>query len=296
MNKYSVSIICGGALWGFMGVFTRQMTQLGFSSPNTVFIRSIIASILFGATILFCDKKLFRFKLRDFWCFFGSGVCSLLFFTVCYFKAIELTSLSTAAILLYTAPSLVMLMSLVFFGEKMTKRKLLALVMAFVGCCLVSGLGGDTRLTIEGLIYGLCAGLGYALYSIFARFAMLRGYSSLTVNFYSSLLAFLGTGFIWGFAQPMQLMFSSTKALILCLLLGITISYLPYLLYTYGLTKTENGKASVMASVEPVVATLLGIIVFREKITPVSAIGIACVLGAIVVLNLRKAEVQNVQN
>ncbi|MGE4354072.1 MAG: DMT family transporter [Oscillospiraceae bacterium] len=288
MNKYSLAIIGGGALWGFMGVFTRELTARGFSSPNTVFIRCAIASLFFGLTILFQDKSKFKMRLRDFWCFFGSGICSLLFFTVCYFRAIEITSLSTAAILLYTAPSFVMLMSFPLFGEKLTRRKVTALLMAFLGCCLVSGIGGGTDLTTMGLVYGLCAGFGYALYSIFARFAMLRGYDSLTINFYSCFLTAVGAGMIWGFGTPLQLTFASTDTLLLCLTFGFVVSYLPYLMYTYGLTKTENGKASVMASVEPVVATLLGTIVFHEKLSILGAAGAVLVLGAIAVLNTGK--------
>jgi DME family drug/metabolite transporter len=289
LNRYSLSIICGGALWGFMGLFTRRLTALGFSSPNTVFIRCAIAAVFFGLTLLVCDRKGFRVKLCDMWCFLGSGICSLLFFTVCYFRAIELTSLSTAAILLYTAPSFVMLLSLPLFGERLTRRKLIALAMAFAGCCLVSGLG-DGELGAAGLAYGLCAGVGYALYSIFARFAMLRGYDSLTVNFYSCLLCALGAGVVWGFERPIGLCLSDPGTAMFCLLFGFVISYLPYLLYTYGLTKTENGKASVMASVEPVVATLLGVFIFHEKMSVMCALGVALVLGAVAVLNLGKTE------
>ncbi len=285
LNRYSLSIIAGGALWGFMGLFTRELSARGFSSPNTVFIRCAIAAILFGATIIVRDRRGFRVRLRDFWCFFGSGVCSLLFFTVCYFRAIELTSLAVAAILLYTAPSFVMLMSLPLFGERFTGRKLAALAMSFAGCCLVSGLGSGETLGAAGLICGLCAGFGYALYSIFAKFAINRGYDSLTINFYSCLLTALGAGAVWGFGEPLGLALAEPGTALLCVVFGLAISYLPYLLYTYGLSGTENGKASVMASVEPVVATLLGALVFHESLSLACAAGVALVLGAIVVLN-----------
>ena len=73
-------------------------------------------------------------------------------------------SLSTAAILLYTAPTIVMLLSALFFKEKITPIKLAALVMAFAGCCLVSGLGqGENALSLGGLLFGLGSGVGYAL-------------------------------------------------------------------------------------------------------------------------------------
>ncbi len=273
-----------------MGLFTRQLTQWGFTSYDTVFIRCAIASILFGLTLLIKDRSQFRMRLCDLWCFIGSGICSLLFFTVCYVRAIELMSLSTAAILLYTAPSFVMLLSLLFFKERLNWQKLTALAMAFIGCCLVSGIGSGSRLSAVGLLYGLCAGFGYALYSIFARFAMLRGYDSLTINFYSCLMCALGAGAFWGVGEPLRLMMASSDKIIFCLLFGLIVSYLPYLLYTYGLTETENGKASVMASVEPVMATLIGILVFHEKMTFSCVLGILFVLGAILVLNRRATE------
>ena len=65
------------------------------------------------------------------------------------------------------------------------------------------------------------------------------------------------------------------------------ICYLPYFLYTYGLTGLETGKASILASVEPVVATLIGILVFHETLTPVALAGILLVLAAVVLLNLK---------
>lgn len=291
MKKSVVLILAAGALWGFMGLFTRFMGQLGFSSSGTVIVRCGAACIMFGVTLLLRGRKLFFIKLRDLWCFLGAGLCSMLFFTFCYFQAINMTSLATAAILLYTAPSMVMIMSLFVFKEKLTAPKITALIMAFAGCCFVSGLGsGALSLSPAGLIYGLCAGFGYALYSIFARLAMDRGYNSLTINFYSCLFAAVGASVIWGPAEPVMMMLSGWKPLLLSLAMGFISCYLPYLMYTRGLADVEAGRASIMASVEPVVAALSGIIVFHEKLTVTGALGILLVLGAIVVLNIKHKE------
>ncbi len=288
MKKNVILILASGTLWGFMGLFTRFMGRYGFSSAGTVIIRCSVACLLFGVTLLVRDRKLFFIKLRDLWCFLGAGVCSMLFFTFCYFQAISLTSLATAAILLYTAPSMVMIMSLFVFREKLTMQKAAALVMAFAGCCFVSGLGsGGLSLSPAGLIYGLCAGFGYALYSIFARLAMDRGYNSLTINFYSCLFASVGACIIWGPVEPVKLMFSGGGPLLLSLGMGFVSCYLPYLMYTRGLVGMETGKASIMASIEPVVAAVIGIVVFDEAPTVMGAVGILLVLGAIVILNLR---------
>ena len=252
-----------------------------------------IAALLFAVTLLVRDPKQFRIRLKDIWCFIGTGICSLLFFTYCYFQAITIMDLSTAAVLLYTAPSIVMILSLILFHERITVQKLIALVLAFAGCCLVSLVGGEHKLSTVGILYGLGAGFGYALYSIFARYALDRGYSSNTINFYSCLLTTIGAAIIWGAAQPLGVMFGSWKGFGLCTALGIVTCYLPYLLYTYGLTGLETGKASILASFEPVVATLVGIFVFHEKLTPLSALGCVCVLSAVVLLNLKRRQKAN---
>jgi drug/metabolite transporter (DMT)-like permease len=263
------------------------MSSLGFESSGTVIVRCSIAAVLFGITLLIKDRSLFRVHLRDIWLFLGSGLCSMLFFTYCYFQAINLTSLATAAILLYTAPSMVMVMSLFIFREKLTANKVAALVMAFLGCCLVSGLGsGSLALSTKGLIYGLCGGFGYALYSIFATLAMNKGYNSLTINFYTCLFAAIGACIIWGGTGPIVMAFSSVKPAVSSLTMGLVSCYLPYLLYTRGLRDVEAGKASIMASVEPVVAAIMGFAVFHESMSFLGALGILLVLGAVVVLNL----------
>ncbi len=300
MNKYTFSILGAGCLWGFMGMFTRHLSGYGFSTQAAVIARCGFACLFFGILLLFRDKKLFRIRLRDIWCFLGLGLCSLLFFTYCYFQCIALTSLSMAAVLLYTAPGIVMLISLFLFREKLTVRKVLALLLAFAGCCFVSGLTVGS-VNLKGLIFGLCAGLGYALYSVFARLALDRGYENGTINFYAMLIAALGAGIIWGFDEPVQRIFSSPSAFLWSLSTGLFSCFLPYLLYTYGLSGTEIGKAAVMASTEPVVATLVGIVLYQEKLTLSGALGVVFVVAAIVVLNTgtrkrNKAEDQSRQS
>lgn len=294
-SKYAASIIAAGCLWGFMGLFRRGMAAIGVSTEGIILLRCGVAALLFLATQLVRDPKLMKIRLRDVWCFIGTGLVSLVFFSVCYYSAMNLMSLSAAAILLYTAPSFVVLISLVVFKEKLTRMKLLALVMAFGGCCLVCGIGSsDTHLTAAGILYGLGSGIGYALYSIFGKLAMERGYDSCTVNLYTTLFACLCVAAVWGVKAPVRVMFASWTNFGICIAAGVVTCYLPYLLYTYGLSGMEAGKASIMASVEPVVATFVGMIFFREKLTALSAAGVLLVLGAVVLLNVKLPEKQKI--
>ena len=138
MNKYTLSILGAGCLWGFMGMFTRHLTDYGFSTQAAVIARCGFASLCFGILLLVRDKKLFRVHLRDIWCFLGLGLCSLLFFTYCYFQCIALTSLSMAAVLLYTAPGIVMLISLFLFREKLTLKTVIGLILGMVAVVVLS--------------------------------------------------------------------------------------------------------------------------------------------------------------
>ncbi len=285
-NKYVVSVILAGTLWGFMGFFRRTLDTMGVSAISCIAVRCIFAAVLFGIVLLATDRRAFKIRLKDAWIFLGNGIVSLLVFGVCYFKAMDYMSLSAAAILLYTAPCFVILFSALLFKEKLTGQKLIAMVLAFAGCCLVSGIGGGAKITPVGLALGLTAGVCYALYSIFSRFALNHGYSSLTINFYSCLLADVGASIIGG-TEYLNVITQNAPNFGFAFATGLVTCFLPYFFYTRGLEGLENGKASIMASVEPVVATIVGVVIYNEDLTPMSAAGIVLVLAAIVLLNVK---------
>ena len=205
-------ILLAGILWGCMGLFVRPLNEKGLSSWDIVFLRAVLTSVIMAVVLLIKDRKLFRIRLRDLWCFAGTGLLSIVFFNLCYFKEITITSLSVAAILLYTAPAFVMLISAVCFKERLTIKKVIVLVLSFTGLIFVTGLFGGSgveRLTFTKLMIGLGAGLGYALYSIFSRYAIERGYESYTISFYTFVFATLATVF---FAKPGNVALAVTES------------------------------------------------------------------------------------
>lgn len=293
-RRCTIAVLAAGCLWGTMGFWRRGMEAIGLSTVDCMGVRVGTAALLYLLTILILEPSALKIRLKDLWCFLGSGVLSLLVFGLCYFRAMQLMSLSTAAILLYTAPVFVILLSVPLFREELSTLKLGAMVLAFLGCCLVCGLGGGEKITIQGLLLGLGSGFCYALYSIFSRFALNKGYSSLSITFYSSLFAFIGALAISG-GKTFPAMFSSFGNVLFCLLAGFVSAYLAYMLYTYGLKGLDNGKASIMASIEPVVATLVGVFIYGEVLSLSGFLGIVLVLAAIVLLNLKTNKTTDIQ-
>ena len=289
-NKIKTSsilyVLASGCMWGCMGLLVRPLNKIGLVTMDICFLRGFVTFIVMFVTLLIFNRGALKIRLKDVWCFIGTGALSVSFFNFCYFKTITLTSLSVAAVLLYTAPAFVMVMSFFLFKENMTKKKVAALVIAFMGCVLVSGVvGGSGTLNAKGLLVGLGAGFGYALYSIFGRYALQRGYNSITITFYTFVFATLATIFMADVASIIYIVEKQPGISVYATFMILFVTLFPYLCYTKGLSGMENGTASVIASIEPVMATVLGILIYKEEMTFVNAFGMILVLGSIVILN-----------
>lgn len=188
MKKHSLLIIAGAAFWGVMGIFSRAVESLGYTTLETSAWRIVWAAVIMSAVMFVKDKSIFRVKIRDLPLLIVIGVISIFAMSVFYLSAISSASLSVAAILLYTAPFFVTAASAVVYKEKITVRTSCALIIAFLGCVLIAGIGG--HVTALGLFYGIMAGITYASYSILGKKA-LEKYSPYTVTVWSFIFAAL---------------------------------------------------------------------------------------------------------
>lgn len=280
----SAAILAAAALWGMIGLWNRTLMTAGLSPFSIVAVRNLGGTLLLAAFFAVRDRRVFRVEGRHLKYFFGTGVVSVLLFTVCYFSCQKLCSLAAASILLYTAPSFVVLLSAVLWKEPVTRKKLLALLLTLLGCACVCGVfSGGLSVTVPGILLGLGSGFFYALYSVFGRYALAH-YPPLTVTVWTFLFAgpaslallrpaelaaaFAGNPGVWGTALALAVL--STAA--------------PYILYTWGLARMEPGRASILASLEPVVAALTGVLAFGEPMGPLTALGILLVLAGVSIL------------
>lgn len=182
-----------GSLWGVISIFVRNLNAMGLTAIQISLLRAMGGAAVMVLFLALTRRDLLKIKLRHIWYFIGTGIISLALFNLCYFTVIELSQASIAVVLLYTSPIFIMVISAIVFKEKITRNKLLALAMVFVGCVLVAGLlGGGYALTPTILLLGLGSGLFYGLYSIFGTVA-LRTYDTMTVTTYTFVFATLGT-------------------------------------------------------------------------------------------------------
>jgi len=290
-NTLGPIMVClAGICWGGISIFIKGLAGYGYDSFDIMCFRAWGSVILMFAYFIVKDRSLLKISFKDIWMFIGTGIFSLTFFTYCYFTSIVRSGAAIAVVLLYTSPIFVMLMSAVVFHEKITVKKIIALILTFIGCVFVAGLvGTGTSLSASALLLGLGAGFGYALYSIFAGFAV-KKYSSLTVTFYTFVFSGIALPI---FKNPIRLI-SGINLGLLPWIFGISLicTVIPYLAYTWGLGKMEAGKAAVLVTVEPLVGAVLGIVFYHEEADFFKIFGILLIFAAVILLSFAPSRSQ----
>lgn len=286
--KQSLYIVFAGCLWGMIALFVKVLTGLGMSSLECVAIRVSLSTLMLFVYFVVTDPQKLRVNPKDIVYFLGTGLCSILFFSFCYFKAIEVIGgAAVPALLLYTAPIFVMVLSAILFREKITKRKLIALVATFIGLGFVTGafFGGE-KISLVAFLLGLGSGFGYAMYSIFGKMIADK-YHAMTITLYTFLIASIGAIPISGISLHLGAL-ASAKGIGAAVGLAFFSTTLPFLLYTKGLQGVEAGKAAILATVEPFVAAIVGAVVFGESFDFPKIVGMLLILFAIIYLNVNK--------
>ena len=285
MKKYLPHgcVLAAGILWGLIGIFNRALMGAGLSVSGIVFTRNVGSLIVLGLLFLCTDRSIFKIQWKHLPLFLGTGIISVLLFTLCYFSCQKLCSLAVAAALLYTSPAFVMVMAAVLWRDYFTKAKAAALIIAFLGCTFVSGIwSGDLSVTFRGLLLGVGSGFFYALYSIFAHYALAH-YKPYTVTFYTFVFAGLGALFV---TKPAEVAAGLAQPGTVWLALGLVVvsTVLPYIFYTKGLAGLDSGKAAILASIEPVTAAVVGVAVFGEPMSIMVLLGLVCILASVYIL------------
>ncbi|MFD1039027.1 DMT family transporter [Virgibacillus byunsanensis] len=289
MNKAYIYIIIGAALWGTIGWYVKHLYAYGFTPMEVVTLRAWSTAIMLLGFMLIVSPKTLRLqKLIDIRYFIGTGILSIIFFNYCMFTAIELSTIPVATALLYTAPAFVTIISFFLFKEPLTKSKIMALVITLIGTAFVVGLIPPNLevLQIGSILFGLGSGLGYALYSIFSKFA-LKKYSSLSITTYTFIIASITLLPFFPYQEKFHLLLNPA-VLFYAFGLGFLPTAFAYIIYTYGLQQTEASKASILSTVEPVVATLVGVLIFHEAFSFVQMIGMACIISAVILIQYNR--------
>lgn len=280
-------VFLAAVLWGTLGVVSRTLGASGLSAGAMVTLRAGGAALVLFLVLAVVRPALLRIRLKDIPFFVAYGLVSVAAFYLLYFHTIALIPVATASVLLYTAPAFVAVVAHFALGETLTRHKVAVLLVTLVGCALVARAYEPSVFSGQalGVLTGLGSGFTYGMYGIFGKFG-LRQYSPWTVQAYSLLCGTVPLLLLYG-GEAADAVVTAPHLLPHMAYLSLVTTLAAYGLYLTGLQFIEASHASILATVEPVVAALLGYLILLEPLALPQLAGVVLVLGSAVMLNAR---------
>lgn len=275
-------MVLGAGAWGTLGVFVKALLEAGLTPLDVATVRVAIAWFGCALGVALSQRKKILAKPRELGLFALHGLVAVALYNLLYFAAIEQVGISLAVALLYTAPAWSAVLGRMFLGERHAIRVYLAVLLSMAGVLgAIGGLGGVAPgLPALGVLLGAGAGLSYALFSVFGK-PVLGRHPPLTLLFYS-----------FGIGGAVLLMLFSSEGgwarlfgvepihWFVLLVVGIFPTFLAYLAYAEGLRRTSASLATLLATVEPVMAVALAAGFAGERLASTQLAGIALVVIA----------------
>ena len=275
VNSYAF-IAMAGILWSTLGLFGNILMERGLSSEQVAFTRLFIGFIVLSLYSLIRRPEVLKINLKGLLYCGAIGIICQGLFNKCYFKAVEVTGVSIAAVLLYTSPLFLAVFSKIVYKEKMTRAKIISLILCCIGAIMAvtGGVLDLEGINTYGIIMGIMAAITYALMPIISKNA-LKEFSSETILIYGFLF---GAMFMIPSAKPVEMMGFVTNMNVLpyMILLGVFPAAMAYIFYAEGIARgCELSIVGVVASVELIAASIIGWAVVGEVFTIGKAIGVA---------------------
>ncbi|BAA29139.1 carboxylate/amino acid/amine transporter [Pyrococcus horikoshii] len=261
-------VFLAASMWGTLGIFAKFLYRYNLSTYTIVFYRVIFALIFLFIYLkikkipILIPKERLKFYI-------AYGFFSIFLFYSLYFYTVKISSVSFAVLMLYTAPAYSTILGKLIFNEEINKKKLLAVILVIGG--VISLNYGGISFSLKAIVAGLTSGFTYALYGVFAKMAVSKEEPERVL--FNVLL--IGAIFLIPFTDFKI----PPESLPYLIALAFFPTFLGYILYNTALKTVEVSKASVIATIEPVVAMTLAFIIFGEELSIVQLIGASMIIG-----------------
>ena len=278
------------SLWAISGISGEiLLKQFNFSSDWLVSTRTLVSGILLFMIVIFIEKKSILRPLknkRDSMGIILFGVAGMYLVQYTYFKTIELSNVSFATILQFTAPFFI------FIYESIKNRKLPSILtvtllfMTILGVVFIATKGNFSNLSVslEALLFGLVSAVMIAFYSTYPK-KLLKKYGSITIVGWGMIIGSVISNIIhpiWEIQDDIN-----TKSIIQVIIVVILGTSIAYLIYIASLNYISSSLAGILTAFEPVLAAVLSVVIFGLKFSIIELIGFVLVFVSIFILEKR---------
>lgn len=266
-------------IYGSIGIFIRHIKM---PAIEIAFLRSIIGSVFLIVVSLVANKlDLRKFHEKGLWVFLVSGV-ALGVNWVFLFKAFELTSISSAILVYYLAPIFVIMLSPLLLGDTLSKRKMMWVLIAFIGLVLIvlnnfSIVKMDVR-SIQGILFALLAALFYASVILMnKRVSNMISIETTIIQLLASTLVLSPILIINnGFSIPLV----DSMSIGMIFILGVLHTGIAYMLYFASMKTLKAQTVAMYCYIDPISAVLYAFLLLSEKISLAQMIGGGLILAS----------------
>ena len=286
MNRLTGYLLVAAAalLWGCLGPMSKLLFADGISPLEVSFWRSLFASVLYIAHIVFTRPTLPR-TARDITALTLFGVIGIALLFTLYQYTVHVSGVALAAVLLYTAPIFVAVFSRIFLGERLSAFRIVAVGLSFAGITAICLSGGSHETLAKdewvspllGFIGGISCGLLYAGHFFFNN-VYLKKFTAPVIYAWATLAASITLFPLVEFAPK------TTENWLLLGIGGAVCTYVAYFLYCEGIRRISLTQAAVTSTLEPVVATFAAVFFFAENFSFIGWLGIVATLVAVLIM------------
>jgi len=281
----TIAVLLAACLFATSGTIIKHLIR-GYGLPplTVAAVRITLASLILFAVLGVLDRKSLRIRARDVPFFLLFGLICVALLQASWAYAVSLIDVSAATVLNYTAPAWAALFAWPLLGERIDRRKGMALLFTAAGVALIVRIFDAQFLSVNvtGLLWGLGSGVTYGLYGIFSRRALERysPWTIITYTFAAGALFLLVTQSVGSIRSA----FSQPGATVWLVVLALVPTAIGYALYTFALRFLEATVATILATIEPVMAALWAAAFLGESLTWPQIVGGALVIAGVIAL------------
>lgn len=275
----------GGAAYGLNPLFAVPLYKSGMDASSVVFSRYLTAVVLVGilAKLSGHSLKIERKALSVAFCLGLMVVGS----SLTLFHSYNYMDVGIASTILYVYPVMVAAILALFYGERLSLRTGLCILLAMVGIAMLYVNDEGAQLNALGTVLALVSALTYAIYMVCINKSRLRKVPMIVVTFYILLfgLVIYVPIHVCGFRLT-PLTTGYQALLVFCIALFPTV--ISFVCTATSVLKIGSTPASILGALEPATAVVIGILVFDEKVTLRTFIGMMLVLVAVLIIITKK--------
>lgn len=281
-------MLVAALFWSTLGTsYALIQRHVAVDDVTLVTLRGIGGAVLAIAWFGWRDRSVFAIRSSDTVRMVLFGLVSVTAFYLALILAFRHSGVTVGTLLLYLSPVVVTLGAALWLNDRLTPVKLLALGLSLAGLVLIveAWRPGGMEVSLAGLLFGLASAVTYGSYSLFGKPLTAR-YAPGTLLVWTLTVGAVGLVMVKLATSPAEWPSLGASAAIAAWC-GLVLTLLPFGFYTIGLSRIAASEASIIATVEPVLAAVFAFALLRKRIGPGQVLGGACVVGSVMVLATR---------